>query len=64
MSEDEDRELRDLVNRAIDEGRAHELDVVVRARFACQWGAGNDLHRELADEVERLRARLSALDEA
>ncbi|TWS25619.1 hypothetical protein FK530_22545 [Tsukamurella conjunctivitidis] len=56
------RELRDLVNRAIDEGRADDLDVVVRARYAYQWGGGNALHLELAQEVERLRTMLAAHD--
>lgn len=48
---------REAVERAIRSGQGPEaLDMVVRARYASEWGNGDGLHRELADEVERLRA--------
>lgn len=53
----EDGDVRETVERALRAGRRSEdIDVVARARYACAWGAGDALHRELADEVERLRA--------
>lgn len=47
---------RDAVNQAIAAGTTESLDMVIRARYACEWGNGDALHRELADEVEKLRA--------
>lgn len=48
-------ETTEIVNQAIRNGQTESLDMVIRARYACQWGNGDALHRELADEVERLR---------
>ncbi len=49
-------EITETVDQAIRNGQANSLDMVIRARYACQWGNGDALHRELADEVVRLRA--------
>lgn len=55
---------RELVNEAINAGRGADcLDVVIRARYACESGNGDELHRELADEVEQLRAALAEVRE-
>nr|AVN58501.1 hypothetical protein B5P44_p00206 [Mycolicibacterium sp. CBMA 213] len=52
----EDANVRQIVERALKAGqRPEDIDVVVRARYACEWGGGDALHRELADEVEQLR---------
>jgi len=53
---------RDAVNSAIEAGRpVAELDVVVRANYACEWGNGDALHRELIEEVNRQRAAAATL---
>ncbi|OWM01222.1 hypothetical protein B7435_16795 [Mycolicibacterium peregrinum] len=50
-------DVGDTVERALKAGqRREDIDMVVRARYAYQWGGGDALHLELADEVERLRA--------
>lgn len=52
-----DPDIRATVERALKAGRRHEdIDMVVRARYAYEWGGGDALHLELADEVQRLRA--------
>lgn len=50
-------DVKATVERALEEGqRPEDIDMVVRARYAYEWGGGDALHLELADEVERLRA--------
>lgn len=53
---------KDAVNNAIEAGRpVAELDIVVRANYACEWGNGDALHRELVEEVNRQRAAADTL---
>ncbi|OHU47275.1 hypothetical protein BKG82_26855 [Mycobacteroides chelonae] len=55
QSREQTTSVTDAVEQAIASGTTDSLDMVIRARYACQWGNGDALHRELADEVERLR---------
>ena len=51
-----DPDVRATVERALEAGqRREDIDMVVRARYTYEWGGGDALHLELADEVERLR---------
>ncbi|MGB8404412.1 MAG: hypothetical protein WCE30_10145 [Mycobacterium sp.] len=54
-----DPDVRGNVERALEAGqRPEDIDIVVRARYAYQWGGGDALHLELANEVVQLRARV------
>lgn len=55
-------DLRAEVNAALDSGlRPHQIDVVMRARYALEWGAGDPVHRELANEVEQHRTTIQTM---
>ncbi|SUA31625.1 Uncharacterised protein [Mycolicibacterium fortuitum] len=57
-----DPDVKATVEHALEAGqRLEDIDMVVRARYAYEWGGGDALHLELADEVERLRTLVGVL---
>lgn len=51
-------DLRAEVNAALDSGlRPHQIDVVTRARYALEWGAGDPLHRLIRSTLWPSRSR-------
>lgn len=44
-----DPDVRATIERALEAGqRREDIDMVVRARYAYEWGGGDELHLELA----------------
>lgn len=53
---------KEAVDSALRAGRpVADLDVVLRARHAYEWGNGDALHLELVEEVERQRVAAETL---
>ncbi len=53
---EEAAQLAAAVERELEAGKRREdIDMVARAHYAYEWGGGDALHLELANEVERLR---------